>query len=85
MWRRHDWVPIVVEEEKHATSPSIQVFCLLGGALPVAASMPNALGRMAHTLRLASWERALKTIPASFLTPVERAHQVRGFSLALFV
>ena len=37
--------------------------CFLGGAKPVAASMPCAKGRMAHNLRLASWEAGT---PASF-------------------
>ncbi len=37
--------------------------CFLGGAMPVAGSMPCAKGRMAHNLRLASWEPGT---PASF-------------------
>jgi hypothetical protein len=36
---------------------------LLGGAMPVLAFMPGAKGRMAHTLRLASWKART---PASF-------------------
>ena len=63
MWRSHDSVSIVVEEEKHRKSASIHAFSFLGGAMPVLASMPGAKGRMAHNLRLASWEAGT---PASF-------------------
>ena len=37
--------------------------CFLGGAMPVAGSMPCTKGRVAHNLRLASWEPGT---PASF-------------------
>ena len=63
MWRGHDSVSIVVEEEKHGRSASIHAFSFLGGAMPVPASMPGAKGRMAHNLQLASWEAGT---PASF-------------------
>src|SRR5947209_19767987 len=58
MWRGHDSVSSVVEEEKHGNSISIQTTCFLGGAMPGAAFMPHTKGRMAHNLRLASWKAA---------------------------
>jgi hypothetical protein len=81
MKRGFDSVSIVVEEEKHATSVSIHTLSWLGGAMPVGASMPGTKGRMAHNLRLASWEAAT---PISFETiPWERAHTGGGFSGAI--
>jgi hypothetical protein len=44
MWRSHDSVFVVVEEEKHENSPSIQTLCFLGGARPVALPMPFGKG-----------------------------------------
>jgi len=63
MWRGHDSVSIVVEEEKHGNSISIQTACFLGGAMPGAAFMPGTKGRMAHNLWLAAWKAAT---PVSF-------------------
>jgi hypothetical protein len=45
MKRGFDSVLIVVEEEKHGTSASIQARCFLGGARPVQASIPCARGK----------------------------------------
>lgn len=61
MWRGHDSVLTVVEEEKYGNTISIQTQCFLGGARPVAAFMPRTKGRMAHSLWLASWKAATPT------------------------
>jgi hypothetical protein len=54
--------------------------CFLGGAMPVAGSMPCAKGRMAHNLRLASWEPGT---PASFdATPLGTYPQGRRLFLS---
>ncbi len=45
--------------------------CFLGGAMPVAGSMPCAKGRMAHNLRLASWEPGSTLSPGNIPTEVE--------------
>jgi len=44
MSRRDDSVSTVVEEEKHGNTIPIQMQCVLGGARPVAASVPRARG-----------------------------------------
>lgn|SRR5579863_4976905 len=49
--RRGYSLPIVVEEEKHGTSASIQAVCFLGGAMPVAPHMPFGKERMVHNSR----------------------------------
>ena len=52
------------------------------GAMPVAGSMPCAKGRMAHNLRLASWEPGT---PASFdATPLGTYPQGRRLFLSYF-
>jgi hypothetical protein len=63
MRRGRDSVRTGVGREKRRTSASIHTNCFLGGARPVAGSIPCAKGRMAHNSRLASWEPAT---PASF-------------------
>ena len=53
------------------------------GAMPVAGSMPCAKGRMAHNLRLASWEPGT---PASFdATPLGTYPQGRRLFLSYFL
>jgi hypothetical protein len=37
-------IALVMEEEKHGNTPSIQVSCFLGGAMPVGAPMPFEKG-----------------------------------------
>ena len=51
MERSPDSVRLVVEEEKHGNSASIQASCFLGGAMPVGVSMACGKGRMAHNSR----------------------------------
>ena len=66
MERSSGSVRLVVEEEKHGNSASIQASCFLGGAMPVGASMPFQKGRMAHNFGdHASWEAPT---PVSFET-----------------
>jgi hypothetical protein len=51
-------LPIVVEEEKHGNSASIQAECFLGGAMPVAPLMPFEKERMVHNSRFWRVERS---------------------------
>jgi hypothetical protein len=67
----------VVGREKRGNSTSIHANCFLGGAMPVGYSMPYTKGRMAHSLRLASWE--LPT-PVTFVALSEHIRGVGGFS-----
>src|SRR6266852_7972683 len=82
MRRGRDSVRTVVGREKRGTSASIHALCFLGGAMPVAGSMPCAKGSMAHNLRLASWEPGT---PASFdATPLGTYPQGRRLFLSYF-
>jgi hypothetical protein len=75
-------VTIVVGREKRGTRVSIHTLSFLGGAMPVASSMPGTKGRMAHSLWLAPGTK--QHPPLSRLIPGEHTHQAGGFSLALF-
>jgi hypothetical protein len=75
-----DSVSIVVEEEKHETSASIQALWFLGGARPVGTPMPFRKGRMAHSFGFGR-PGENQHPHLSMLSPGERAHQGGGFSL----
>jgi hypothetical protein len=81
--RGSDSVHIVVEEEKHGNSASIQASCFLGGARPVGVPMPFRKGCMAHTFGF--WHPGEHQHPhLSMLLPWERTRSGGGFSLVLF-
>jgi hypothetical protein len=65
MKRGFDSVALVVEEEKQAMSISIQTSHGWARPGPVPAFKPRTKGRMAHSLRLASWKAGT---PVSFET-----------------
>src|SRR5258708_30872930 len=78
-----DSVRTVVDREKRGKSRIHSCICFLGGAMPVAGSMPCAKGRMAHNLRLASWEPGT---PASFdATPLGTYPPGRRLFLSYFL
>src|SRR6266851_5627576 len=82
MRRGRDSVRTVVDREKRGKSRIHSCICFLGGAMPVAGSMPDAKGRMAHSLRWASWEPGT---PASFdATPLGTYPQGRRLFLSYF-
>src|SRR5258708_20227824 len=82
MRQDRDSVRRVVDREKRGESRIHSCICFLGGAMPVAGSMPDAKGRMAHSLRWASWEPGT---PASFdATPLGTYPQGRRLFLSYF-